>query len=556
MGKRGPKTGTVKAAINEAKFRSVGALPLFESAQVPIKNDLPWEKKGLSRAQRVIAFIERLPITSGMHAGNPLQLRPWQKDIIRAIYRTDRKKRRIVRTALITMPRKQGKTALAAALALCHLIGPEAEPRGQVFSAASDRDQAAIIFRELEAIILAIPEFAVRCNIKSFSKTIEDLLTGSTYQALSSDARKAHGLSPSFMVYDELAQAPNRHLYDNLTTGTGARAEPLMVVISTQSSDPHHIMTELVDYGVKLKEGTLPPDPSFHATIYMAPEEMDPWDEETWFSCNPALNDFRSLEEMRQFAEQAKRIPAKEATFRSLYLNQRVEADQRFIGSADWEACAGGVDRIELEGRPCWAGLDLSSTRDLTALVLYFPHDAGAVLPFFWIPGDRLAEREDKDRVPYWAWINQGFIEALPGRAIDKRAVVFRLAEIASIYDLKGVAYDRWRMEDLQKIMSDEGIEIPFTPWGQGFKDMGPAVDAMEALILDGKLRHGGHPVMIWNVSNAVVVQDPAGARKIAKDRSRDKVDGLVALCMAVGLYSREPEPVEYDFDRPLVLST
>jgi phage terminase large subunit-like protein len=541
MGKRGPKTGTAKAAANQAK-------PTWKGAP-------PWEKTGLSRYKRVIAFIESLPITSGMHAGKKLKLRPWQKEIIRAIYRTDRKRRRIVRTALITMPRKNGKTALAAALALCHLIGPEAEQRGQVFSAASDRDQAAIIFRELEAIILAIPEFAARCNIKSFSKTIEDTKTGSTYQALSSDARKAHGLSPSFMVYDELAQAPNRNLYDNLTTGTGARAEPLMVVISTQSSDPHHIMSELVDYGEKLNEGTLPPDPSFHATIYKAPEDADVWIEETWFACNPALGDFRSLEEMQKFAEQARRIPAKESTLRALYLNQRVDADTRFISSVDWEANAGAVDPIELEGRPCWAGLDLSSTKDLSALVLYFPHDGGAVLPFFWVPGDRLAEREDRDRVPYRTWANQGFIEALPGRAIDKQAIVFRLAEIASTYDLKGCAYDRWRMEDLKKLLSDEGIEIPLTLWGQGFKDMGPAVDELETLVLAAKLRHGGNPVLAWNTSNAVVVQDPAGARKIAKDRSRDRVDGLVALCMAVGLYSREPEPVEYDFDRPLVLS-
>ena len=207
-----------------------------------------------------------------------------------------------------------------------------------------------------------------------------------------------------------------------------------------------------------------------------------------------------------------------------------------------------------LRGLECWGGLDLSSTRDLTSLVLYFPHD-GSVLAWFWVPKDRLSEREDKDRVPYRTWQKEGFIEAHEGRAIDKLAVALRLAEIAGKYDVRAVAYDRWRIEDLQKILVDEGIDVPLKPWGQGFKDMGPAVDALETLILGAKLRHGGNPVLLWNVSNAVVVLDPAGARKISKDKSRDRVDGLVALAMAIGLQAREPGPVQYDFDRPLVLS-
>jgi phage terminase large subunit-like protein len=361
-------------------------------------------------------------------------------------------------------------------------------------------------------------------------------------------------LSPSFAIYDEIAQAPNRTLYDNLSTGTGARKEPLMVVISTQSSDPTHIMSELVDYGYQVRDGVIQ-DPTFHATIYEAPADADPWDEKVWHACNPALGDFRSIEEMRQFAAQAQRIPAKEATFRALYLNQRVDAEERFISSTDWDACGDTVDIESLRGRPCWAGLDLSSTQDLTALVLYFPDDEGAILPFFWVPGDRLGEREDQDRVPYRTWAKQGFIEALPGRAIDKTSVAFRLAQIASTYDLQAVAYDRWRIEDLQKILDDEGIVIPLKPWGQGFKDMGPAVDALETEILEGRLRHGGHPVLRWNTANAVVTTDPAGARKIAKDRSRERVDGLVALVMAIGLYSREPGPIQYNFDRPFVIS-
>lgn len=515
----------------------------------------PWEKRGLSKADRVIAFVETLHITSGMLAGQRFKLRDWQKDIIRAIYdpvRADGRRR--VRTALITMGRKNGKTQLVAALALAHLCGPVAESRGQVYSAAADRDQAALIFAEMEAMILADATLIARVNIQRFAKRIEDATTGSVYSALSSDARKAHGLSASFVVYDEIAQAPDRHLFDNLVTSTGARSEPLVIVISTQSSDPHHVMSELTAYGRQVRDGVLQ-DPSFAPFIFEVPIEADAFDEKNWYLANPGLGDFRSLDEMRTMAEMAKRLPAREAAFRALYLNQPIDAEARFIAAADWRACNGPVDVEQLCGRPCWAGLDLSSTRDLTALVLYFPDDQGAVLPFFWVPGDNLADREDRDRVPYRTWRDRGFIEAPTGRAIDRCAIVRRLASIAATFDVRGIAFDRWRMEDMNKLLSDEGIELPFTAYGQGFRDMGPAVDALETAILARRLRHGGHPVLQWNAANAVIELDPAGARKISKRRSIERVDGLVALAMALGLYNRELPETFYRVDGPMVIS-
>ncbi len=508
----------------------------------------------MARSDRVIAFIENLTLTAGKHAGQPFRLRAWQKKIIRGIYDPERNGKRVIRTALITMPRKNGKTQLAAALTLCHLFGPESEDRGQVYSAAADRNQAALIFNEGAAMIRADRELEAICNIIESQKRIVHYRSGSFYQAVSSESRSAHGYNASAIIYDELAQAPNRKLFDVLTTSTAARAEPLTIVISTQSSDPNHIMSELTDYGRKVRDGMVK-DPTFYPVILEAPVDADPWLEKVWKACNPALGDFRSLEEMRHYAKQAKRIPAREATFRALYLNQQVDAEQRFIGSADWLACGEPVDATALRGRPCWGGLDLSSTRDLTALVLFFPDDGGAVVPTFWVPGDSLDEREDHDRVPYRTWRDQGFLETTPGRAIDKGAIAFRMAEIASTYDVRGIAYDRWRIEDLKSALSNQGIELPLVAWGQGFRDMSPAVDAMEAAVLDCNLRHGGHPVLTWNASNAVVVSDPAGSRKIAKDRSRDRVDGLVALAMAIGLHARGSGMVEYDFDRPLVLS-
>jgi phage terminase large subunit-like protein len=507
-----------------------------------------------SRVDRNIQWVQRLPITSGLLAGQQFHVYEWQRPIFEGIYRTDEDGRRIVRQALITTPRGNGKTGLSAALVLLHFCGPEAEQRGQIYSAAADRHQATLIFNEAKAMVLAVPELAERVIIRDFTKQMEDTVTGSIFQALSSDAKTKHGFSASCIVYDELAQAPNRDLYDVLQTSTGKRAEPLTIVISTQSSDSHSIMAELVDYGTKVRDRVLE-DPTFFSVIYTAPEDADPWSEDTWFKCNPALGTFRSLEEMRSAALQAQRIPARENAFRLLYLNQRVSADSRFINQADWDACAGDIDPEAVRGRPCYGGLDLSSTTDLTALVLYFPEDSGAVLPFFWVPLDRLDERERSDKVPYRTWHRSGYLEAPNGRAIDRIAIIRRIAELASAYDIKGIAYDRWRLEDLKKLLDNEGISIPITKWGQGFQDMGPAVDALEAAILNRTLKHSRHPVLTWNVANAVVEIDPAGSRKITKEKSVERVDGLVALVMAVGLHARAPKPVEYDLNLPLVIS-
>lgn len=509
-----------------------------------------------SNSERVIRFVENLTNTAGPAAGKPFELRPWQKAIIRGIYdpRTE-DSRRIVRTALISMPRKQGKTELAAALALYHLLA-DGEINGQVYSAAADRHQAALVFNAAAAMVRADLELSGMVNIIESTKRIVHYSSGSFYQALSSDARTKHGFNASTIIYDELAQAPNRNLYDVLTTSTAARAQPLTIVISTTSSDPTSIMSELVEYGRKIKDGVIE-DRTFYPAIYQVPQDADPWSEATWRACNPALGDFRSLEEMRTFADRAKRIPSLESVFRNLYLNQPVDADRRFLASADWDACAAPVEIEALEGRSCYGGLDLSSTQDLTALVLVFPDDgdpaAYDVLCWFWSAGDMLRDRGDRDRVPYALWRDQGFLEAPPGRAIDRGYIVRRLAEVTTRFDVHGIAYDRWRIEELKKSLSDEGIEVPLMEWGQGFKDMAPAVDALETAVLNGRIRHGGHPILRWNASNASIAMDPAGSRKIDKGRSAARIDGLVALAMAIGLAAKSHAPLRspYEADRP-----
>lgn len=521
-------------------LRGPGAKPVKKKAdqgEKPKRRRLKWRKRGLTRAERVIAFIETLSITAGSHAGRKFELRPWQREIIEAIYCTDDDGVRRVRQALLAIPRKNGKTQLAAALALCHLAGPEAESRGQVYSAAADRDQAALLFKEMVALIEGFEFLAERIVVRTHNKTLEDVETGSMYQALSSDARKAHGLSPSFVVCDELAQWHGRELYDNLLTGTGARSEPLLVTISTMSADPNSVMSELVEYGRQVLDGTITDD-TFVPIIYSADEKADPWDEGTWFACNPALGDFRSLDEMRTAAAQAQRLPAREPSFRLLYLNQPVDAAARFLNGVDWRACA--ADKADLLGQRCYLGLDLSSTTDLTALAAYFP-DSGRVLSWFWCPRDDLDEAERRDHVPYKLWARQGHIEATPGRAIDKKFVVHRIGEIVADYDVAACAFDRWRIDEVQRLLSDEGIRLQMEPWGQGYRDMSPALDALETLVLQGKLKHSAHPVLDWCVSNTTTLSDASGNRKPAKDRSTGRIDGLVALSMAVGLAARTP---------------
>jgi len=338
-------------------------------------------------------------------------------------------------------------------------------------------------------------------------------------------------------------------LWDNLVTGTGARAEPLILAVGTQAATDDALFSELVDYGAKVNSGEIK-DPTFYAAIYTTPESADIWDEANWYAANPALGDFRSLQEMRDFAPQAQRMPTKEAAFRNLYLNQRVDAAPSFIRPADWKACGEGVEPQELFGRPCWCGLDLSATQDLTALELFFPEDGGAVLSYFWLPGEGIREKADQDRVPYDVWAKQGHMELTPGRAIDRGFIVRRLAAVVSDYDVKSIAYDRWRMNEITKILYEQGLQgLPLVEFGQGLRSMAPAIDELERLVLSAKIRHGNNPVLTMCTVNAKIDPDAAGNRKFSKKRSNGRIDGIVALAMAVGQWAKEAKAAAFVFD-------
>lgn len=530
-------------------LRGVGAKPLSERGKLDERPVKPWEVEGLSRADRVIAFCEDLPITAGKLAGTQMRLRAWQREFIAAVYAEDGEGFRPVRTAVLSMARKNGKTQLAAALALCHLLGPEAEPRGEVYSCALTRDQAAKLYAEMVAILNAHPELDDRCNVIRFRKEIEVLSgdgDGSLYSALSADAGSKMGLSPSFTVYDELGSAPNRDLFDAMDTASGARDNPMMMVISTQAAADHAVMSELIDYGLKVQDGEIV-DPSFHLTLYASPQDADPWNPETWALANPAIGDFRSLQDVERQAAQARLVPSKESAFRNLILNQRVSAVSRFIHKAEWDACGGSADLQTLAGRECYGGLDLGATRDLTAFVLVFPGDDGHVdvLPYFFMPETNIKERSNEDRVPYDLWAQQGHITLIPGATIDPSYVANVIGNAAMTYDLKALAYDRWRIEDLKRELGLLGTHLPLVPHGQGFKDMSPAVDVLERHVAERILRHGGNPVMNMCAANAVITRDPAGGRKLDKGKATGRIDGLVALAMALSVAQRhEPEAI------------
>jgi phage terminase large subunit-like protein len=524
-------------------------LVLSESEQVA---DHPWQSPALSRADRVILFGESLPVTSGSLAGTKFKFRPWQKKWIRRVYKTDRKGRRVVRTAVNSMARKNGKTDLAARLALCHLCGPEAEARGEVYSAANDRFQAGKIFSEMVAIIEGVPWMKRRVSIRRHSKELEDIGdggTGSTYAALSSDVGTKHGLSPSFFVYDELGQAADRELFDVLDSAMGARAEPLGLVISTQAYRDDAPLSELIDYGLKVKRGEIK-DPSFDLEFWTAPADADPWSERTWKLANPALGDFRSLEDVRRMALQAQRLPSREGSFRNLILNQRVDQTAHFLSAAVWKQCTGPVDLDRLQGRPAFAALDLGASRDLTALVCVFEDDDGAldVLPFFWLAGD-LREHEDTDKAPYSLWRDQGHLIHGGAATLDPRLVALKIAELHGEYGFRCMAYDRWRIADLKRELEAIGCDVELIPFGQGFKDQTFALGELERLAFEGKLRTGGNPILTWNVANTKVEVDPAGNRKPAKHKSTGRIDGCVALAMAVAVRARSEAPTSYTIE-------
>lgn len=501
--------------------------------------------KAPTRGARNVAWIEEhCRVPEGAHVGRPLKLRAWQKREVLRIYDNPRGTRR----AIISFARKNGKTALAAVLLLLHLCGPEAKANSQLYSAAQSRDQAAILFGLAAKIVRMSPTLAPFVDVVDSGKRIGCPDLGTMYRALSADASTAYGLSPVFIVHDELGQVkgPRSELYDALETAVGAQEAPLSIVISTQAPTDADLLSVLID---DAKQGH---DPRVILSLYSAPDDLDPFSEEAIRAANPAFGDFQNAEEVKAMAEDARRMPAREAEFRNLVLNQRVEMAAPFISRGIWLACTGSPVS-NLEGLPVYGGLDLSEVNDLTSLVLIAPMNGiWTVKPTFWLPGDGLVERSRKDRVPYDVWAKAGHLEAIPGaKSIEYNYVAAHLKRLFDTLDIRQIAFDRWNFRHLRPWLKDAGftdeqIEAHFVEMGQGFQSMSPALRDLESAILNGKISHGAHPVLTMCAANAVVDKDPAGNRKLTKGKSRGRIDGMVALAMAMaaaGTHEDKPKP-------------
>jgi len=501
------------------------------------------------RGERVAAFINTLCIPEGMHVGQPFRLRDWQRDIIHQVYSpVDENGRRIVRKVILSVAKKNGKTPLVSGIALTHLCGPEAKRNEQLYSAAFEREQAGITFRYARQMVEMDEELAGVVNVKAATKELV-ASNGSVFKALSSEVRGKHGIGPALLIFDELAQfGSDREFYDTLAQGRGAHEEPLMWIISTQAADDKALLSQEIDYGLKVMSGEIE-DPTVKCFLFTTPTDAEISDEEAWRLSNPALGDFLSLADMREAARTATAMPSAEAGFRNLRLNQRIDAAAHFITPAVWKANGGEVDQELFTSAKVWGGLDLSGKNDLSSLI-YTADDGAAdwhVLPRFWTPADSLRERGDRDKVPYSLWADQGHLEAVPGKVIDYAYVAQAIQRDMAVMNIQGIKFDRWRIADLQRELVEIGVDawidgqdkpIPgglrLIPHGQGFKDMTPAVEIVEDLLASGRVRHGMHPVLTWCAANVRVQADPAGGRKFDKLKSTGRIDGIVALSMAL----------------------
>lgn len=492
----------------------------------------------MTRGDRNIAWIERhCIIPEGKFVGQPVRLAEFQKRVIKGIYDTP------TRRAIISFGRKNAKTTLSAFLLLLHLCGPEARENSQLFSAAQSRDQASILFALAAKMVRMSPDLASVVTIRDTAKQLACSDLGTLYRALSADAATAYGLSPVFTVHDELGQVkgPRSDLYEALETASAAQDQPLSIIISTQAPTDADLLSVLID---DAKQGN---DPTQKCWLYTAPLDSDPFSDEAISAANPAFDIFMNKDEVRRQAEDAKRMPSREAAYRNLILNQRVEARNPFVSRAVWEGC--GELPQDLIGKRIYGGLDLSSVSDLTALVLVA--EDGDVHPTFWLPGEGLAEKSRNDRVPYDVWARDGWLQTTPGRSIEYEFVAHHLREVFDTCDVQALAFDRYNMRFLKPWLERVGFteaELErFIEFGQGFVSMSPALRELESMLLNKKLRHGNHPVLSMCAANATVVQDPSENRKFVKAKASGRIDGMVALAMAVGVMPNQPDTQDLD---------
>lgn len=507
----------------------------------------------LEKVERAIGFYpDVLRLNGGEYEGMPYELLLWQMFVVGSTFGwVDAEGYRRFRLVYVETAKGSGKSPLAAGVGLYGLVA-DGEARAEVYAAATKKDQAMILFRDAVAMRDQSPALASRLTKSGVGENAWNMAypaTGSFFRPISADDGQS-GPRPHISLLDEIHEHKTGYVVEMLKAGQKSRRQPLLFGITNSGTDKRTVCWDYHDYGAKVAAQQIQDD-SFFAYICALDEGDDPFkDERCWHKANPSLkHGLPGIKYLREQVTQARGMPGKESIVRRLNFCQWVEADAPWIGGDVWFGASPepGFDESLLYGRKCWGGLDLSSTQDLTALALIFePTEADHVWrlkPYFWLPGDALHEKASKDRVPYLAWRDAGHLYALPGKAINKLAVLHKLAEIVSLYDVQEIAYDEWRIADLLMLIEQEGLAMPkLIPFRQGFKSMAPAVDEFERMLLGGQFRHDGNPVMTWNAANAVIVSDPAGNRKVAKERATGRVDGIVAGVMAAARTIRTEE--------------
>jgi len=494
----------------------------------------------VTRGDRNIRWIEKhCRIPEGQDVGKAVRLREWQRTEIRKIYDNPHGTRR----AIVSFGRKNAKTTLAAFLLLLHLCGPEARPNSQLNSAAQSKDQAAILFKLAAKVVRLSPTLNPVIVIRDTIKELFCPELGTLYKALSAEASTAYGLSPAFIVHDELGQVkgPRSELYDALETAVGAHESPLSIIISTQAPTDADLLSVLID------DAIAGADPRVVLSLYTSDPADDPFSEAAIRKANPAFGDFLNAKEVLAMAQDAKRMPSRQAEYENLILNRRVDRNNPFISKEIWKANGSPVSKWE--GEEVWAGLDLSSTADLTAFIPIAKVDGEwEVKPTFWLPEEGLEAKSRNDRVPYDLWAKQGYLEVCPGKAVEYEFVAAWLFQFCQTHNVRKIAFDRWGMKYLRPWLiaagfTDERVDLLFEEFGQGFQSMSPALRDLESILLNGQLRHANHPVLTMCAANAVVTSDPAGGRKLNKAKAAGRIDGMVALTMAFGIAPNVVEP-------------
>lgn len=481
----------------------------------------------MSRAERVIQFIENYcRVPEGALVGSRIELEPFQVEFIRAIYDNPHGTKK----AYLSIARKNGKSALIACILLAHLVGPEAKQNSQIITGAMSREQASLIYNLAAKMIRLNPDLENIIKLVDSRKEIFGLPMNVQYRAISAEAKTAHGLSPILAILDEVGQirGPKSEFVDAITTSQGAHEEPLLVAISTQAANDADL------FSIWLDDASKSGDPRIVSHVYAAPADCKLDDHEAWKAANPALGRFRSLADVEQQAAEAMRLPSSESTFRNLTLNQRVSTASPFMSKSVWDL--NGAPADYLDGLQVYGGLDLSARTDLTAFVM-IGQKAGVwhIQPTFWTPEVGLLDRARRDRAPYDVWKTQGFLRTTPGASVDYAVVARDIAELTDGLDVQAIAFDRWRIDVLKAEFEKIALNLPLIAHGQGFKDMSPALDEFEAVCLNGRMKHGMHPVLTMCAAGAVVTRDPAGNRKLDKSKATARIDGMVALAMAFG---------------------